>query len=245
MTGEMTPPPAATGRPGTVTGEGLDIPFSDELVSRLIRHLSTLQEGERLPSERSLSDALGVSRTALRDRLMRLEAIGVLERRAGSGTYLRGMSSRMASDTLAMGMVVNNLQPGSMLPVRVALEREAARQAALRTDHLNLARMAVALDGMNVGVDDHAFREADYRFHSALIAASGVPSLEFFADILRDILSATIREVPLVERVEQLRPVHEAIYVAVRDRDPIGAMRAVDAHFEWLEQAAARGTFSQ
>jgi DNA-binding FadR family transcriptional regulator len=105
--------------------------------------------------------------------------------------------------------------------------------------------MAVALDGMNVGVDDHAFREADYRFHSALIAASGVPSLEFFADILRDILSATIREVPLVERVEQLRPVHEAIYVAVRDRDPIGAMRAVDAHFEWLEQAAARGTFSQ
>lgn len=221
-----------------------DIPFSDDLLSRLVHHLSSLEIGEKLPSERMLAETLGVSRTALRDRLMRLEAIGVVERRSGSGTYLRGLSSPMTGDTLAMGMMANNLDPGSMTPVRVALEREAGRQAARRGDHINLARMAVALDGMGDGVDDHGFREADRVFHDALVAASGLPGLQFFGEILRDILTATVREVPLIER-NDLYKLHVEIYEAVRDADPPRAMNAVDAHFEWLENAIERGTFDE
>lgn len=223
---------------------GGDIPFSDDLVSRLVHHLSSLEVGERLQSERALAETLGVSRTALRDRLMRLEAIGVVERRAGSGTYLRGLSSPMTGDTLAMGMMANNLDPGSMMPVRVALEREAGRQAAQRGDHINLARMAVALDGMTNGVDDHGFREADRVFHDALIAASGVPGLQFFGEILRDILTATVREVPLVER-DHLYELHVEIYKAVRDGDPVRAMQAVDGHFDWMDAAVERGAFDR
>ena len=222
----------------SVPGDG--IPFSDELVSRVVHYLSALEVGERLPSERLLAEELGVSRTALRDRLMRLEAIGVVERRSGSGTYLRGLSSPMTGDTLAMGMMANNLHPISMMPVRVALEREAARQAALRSDHINLARMAVALDGMNVD-GDHAFRDADRDFHDALIAASGMPGLQFFGEVMRGILSATVLEVPLEERAGLLRDLHVAIYEAVRDHDPELAMRAVDAHFDWMDQAIERG----
>ncbi|MGO1412784.1 MAG: FadR/GntR family transcriptional regulator [Microbacterium sp.] len=233
-----------TEEPPSTPPDPPEIPFADELVGRLIRRLSSLREGERLPSERALADTLGVSRTALRDRLMRLEAIGVVERRAGSGTYLRGLSSRMTSDTLAMGMLVNNLNPGSMMPVRRALEREAARQAAMRVDHINLAHMAVALDRMASSVDDGAFREADHAFHTALIAASGVPGLEFFGEMLRDILWATVREVPLAERVSQLTDLHVDIYQAVRDSDPDAAMRAVDVHFDWFDGAIARGTIS-
>ncbi len=225
-------------------GRAGNIPFSDDLVSRLVQHLSTLDSGERLQSERVLAEMLGVSRTALRDRLMRLEAIGVVERRSGSGTYLRGLSSPMTGDTLAMGMMANNLDPGSMMPVRVALEREAARQAAKRGDHINVARMAVALDGMMNSVDDHGFREADRAFHDALIRASGVPGLQFFGDVLRDILVATVREVPITER-DHLYGLHVEIYQAVRDGDPGRAMHAVDGHFEWMEAAIERGTFDR
>lgn len=222
-----------------------DLPFADGLISRLIAQLSTLKEGERLPSERALAETLGVSRTALRDRLMRLEAIGVVERRSGSGTYLRGLSSRTASDTISMGLLVNNLQPGSMMPVRRALEREAARQAAMRVDHINQAHMAVALDRMRVAVGDREFREADRAFHTALIAASGVPALEFFGEMLRDMLRATIRDVPLSERVAQLKDLHVELFEAVRAADPQRAMLAVDAHFDWLDNAIVRGTFDR
>lgn len=221
---------------------GWEVPFSDDLLSRMVHHLSSLEVGERLPSERVLAETLGVSRTALRDRLMRLEAIGVVERRSGSGTYLRGLSSPMTGDTLAMGMMANNLDPGSMMPVRVGLEREAGRQAAKRGDHINLARMAVALDTMRESADDHGFREADRDFHDALVAASGVPGLQFFGEILRNILTATVREVPLDER-DHLHGLHVEIYEAVRDGDPARAMKAVDGHFDWLDAAIERGTF--
>jgi GntR family transcriptional repressor for pyruvate dehydrogenase complex len=219
----------------------VDIPFSDDLTGRLVQHLGGLSEGERLPSERDLAENLGVSRTALRDRLMRLEAIGVLERRTGSGTYLMGLSAKRVSDTLAIGMVISNLEPRSLIPVRVGLEREAARRAALRTDHINLARMLSAVDQMGQGSDEKAFREADRRFHTALIDASGLPGLVFFSDIMRDLLWATIHEVPLETRLSQLQELHLDICTAIQAKDPIAAMAAVDAHFDWLEKMLALG----
>lgn len=218
-----------------------EIPFSDELTARLVQHLNELSEGERLPSERDLADSLGVSRTALRDRLMRLEAVGVLERRTGSGTYLIGLSSKRVSDALAIGMVVSNLEPISLIPVRVGLEREAARRAALRTDHINLAQMMMAIDQMGSDSDEKAFREADRRFHTALINASGLPGLVFFSEIMRDLLWATIHEVPLETRLSQLQELHLDIYEAVRAKDPGAAMTAVDAHFDWMEDMLALG----
>ncbi|MFV0451446.1 MAG: FadR/GntR family transcriptional regulator [Propioniciclava sp.] len=221
----------------------MEIPFADDLISTLVAHLAHLPAGARIPSERALAETLGVSRTALRDRLMRLEAIGVLERRAGSGTYLRELSSSMAGDTLAMGMIVSRLQPGSMVPVRVALEREAARQSAQRRDHVSHAHMLVALEQMENGASESQLREADYRFHQALMVSCGEPGLQFFSDIMRDILWVTIREIPVSERQAQLRPVHQAIYDAVVAEDPVAAMQAVDVHFEWLELMVAQGTF--
>lgn len=219
----------------------MEIPFADELSTRLVDILSELPPGERLPSERALAEQLGVSRTALRDRLMRLESVGTIERRSGSGTYLRELSSKSTGNTIAMGMRTNNLQPDSMRPVRAALEREAARLAAKRTDHMNLARMAEALDEMEIGTEDKALSDADYRFHTALIAASGSEGLIFFSDVMRDILRATVLEVPLKQRQAQMIPIHRPIYEAVQQKDPEAAMRAIDAHFDWLESMVESG----
>ena len=49
----------------------------------------SLSGGDRLPSERTLSSELGVSRTALRSAISQLESSFVLESRQGSGTYVR------------------------------------------------------------------------------------------------------------------------------------------------------------
>lgn len=52
-----------------------------------IKHYD-LQGGDRLPAERVLCEALGVSRTALRAAITRLISCGTLESRRGSGTYV-------------------------------------------------------------------------------------------------------------------------------------------------------------
>lgn len=99
----------------------------------------------------------------------------------------------------------------------------------------------MAIDQMGSDSDEKAFREADRRFHTALINASGLPGLIFFSEIMRDLLWATIHEVPLETRLSQLQELHLDIYEAVRAKDPDAAMNAVDAHFDWMEDMLALG----
>src|SRR6185369_16922420 len=64
--------------------------------------------GARLPSERELSLALGVNRLTLRAALARLEAMGLVSTRHGSGTEVVSWRERAGLD--ALSMVMNSLQ---------------------------------------------------------------------------------------------------------------------------------------
>lgn len=73
-----------------MAGEHAGIPPRDraqEGIRWYIREAG-LTGGDKLPSERVLSDRLGVSRTALRAAITQLISMHVLESRQGSGTYV-------------------------------------------------------------------------------------------------------------------------------------------------------------
>jgi len=75
-----------------------------------------LARGERLPTERELSETLGVSRPTLRQALELLEHDGLIERRQGSGTYVA--EPRVAVDvrvlvSLTRSIVASGMTPGA------------------------------------------------------------------------------------------------------------------------------------
>ena len=49
-----------------------------------------LRPGDRLPTERQLMETLAVGRSTVREVIRKLQALGVVESRKGSGTYLLG-----------------------------------------------------------------------------------------------------------------------------------------------------------
>ena len=106
----------------------------DPMIGALLTRFSALPVGSRLPSERELAQELGVSRTAMRDRLQALEALGVLERRIGSGTYTKAISHNSVSAVLSLGLMSSILTVDDLRPVRLALERQAAGDAARSHD---------------------------------------------------------------------------------------------------------------
>src|SRR6185312_5202807 len=65
------------------------------MYERLVEHLrayvveAKLAAGDRLPSERELSERLGVSRASVRQAIVALEVQGILEVKHGEGTFLR------------------------------------------------------------------------------------------------------------------------------------------------------------
>src|SRR5260370_38409381 len=75
----------------------------DEVQRKIVQLLADrrLVAGDRLPAERDLSKALGVSRTTLRDALRGLEQGGVLRPRAGSGWYVN-LNAGTIADSIAL-----------------------------------------------------------------------------------------------------------------------------------------------
>ncbi len=88
-----------------------------------------LHAGDRLPSESRLAMMFGMSRTVIREALVRLASDGITEARRGAGSFVK----RRPSERLVRHMPMEELSftLGSY-EVRFVLEAEAARLAALR-----------------------------------------------------------------------------------------------------------------
>ncbi|WP_197059364.1 FadR/GntR family transcriptional regulator [Cryobacterium sp. MLB-32] len=213
--------------------------FQDPLTVVLVEQIMAMEPGTRLPSEREQAELLGVSRTALRDRLSRIESLGILERRMRAGTFVKRLSPTTVSEVLLLGILSAAMPLDSMRPVRVALERQAACEASRRHDHLNLAHMAIAVDTMDATDDSAALHAADLAFHTALFAASGSPALVFLAEVLSGVMLRTVQQVALSDGRQTMRTLHRNIYAAIVEGDEAAASAAVDRHFDWLEELLA------
>lgn len=207
----------------------------DPITHALIRRIRDMKPGDKLSSERELAEELGVSRTALRDRAGRLQSMGILERRGRMGTFVLGLRPETISEVLTLGLMASDLTLESIVTVRIALERQAAVEAASRHDHINVAHMAVAVDMMEETNDGERLRQADMDFHRALFDASGSPALRFFSQVLSQVLAETVQSLSLSEDRVTMRKVHRDILAAVQGQEHGAVLAAIDQHFEWLE----------
>jgi GntR family transcriptional repressor for pyruvate dehydrogenase complex len=214
---------------------------SDAVFRALVRLVGALGDGDRLPSERDLAARLGVHRSTLRDRLQSLESLGVLRRRTGSGTYVQRIPPQTVATVLNLGLIGSGLTIDSLHPLRVALERQAAKEAASRAAAGPMAVMATAVKRMDAR-DPQEIYEADIEFHRALFAASESPALIFMADALGGVLARSVEQrlarIHLARDGALMRSLHRGIYEAVLSGDGRAAMDAVDTHFATIYAGA-------
>ncbi|WP_144821801.1 FadR/GntR family transcriptional regulator [Marinobacter piscensis] len=175
------------------------------------------QVGDRLPVESELSDALGVSRNTVREAVRVLAHAGMLETRQGDGTYVR--ATRDAGETLRR---IARTQLTDQLEVRIMLETEAAKLAALRRTDPNIRAMTAALDAR--GRADNSLAERvrhDETFHHALVAASHNSALtelyDYFSHAITETIERTENDADLPEPSQED---HELLLAAIRRQDP-------------------------
>jgi GntR family transcriptional regulator, transcriptional repressor for pyruvate dehydrogenase complex len=187
----------------------------------------SLAPGDRLPTERILSERLKVSRTTVREALTRWEGLGLVERRQGSGTYLKAAVSRDMLHlplTLASGNDFHSLM--HTLEIRRGLEAEAAALCAQRAGPSEIAYIREKLERMEEAFHfrDGLSANEDWDFHQAIYQASGNP---LFAQIIAAMHGMFHRfwEHPLGVRDfgHASFPYHRTIYERVADHDADGA----------------------
>ena len=205
--------------------------------------------GEKLPSEKELSDRFHVSRMVIREAMSRLKSDGLLETRQGLGAFVTAEPGKGLFRLDAEPDAATDLR--SLFQLRVAVEVTAAGLAAANITPPELRSMRAALD--DLAADIAAGRdgiEADNRFHAAIAGAANNPYFDSFIGFLGANLrgaiararSNTASQHPARVRVVQAE--HEAIYAAIKARHVAGAEAAMRNHLSSAMERLGLGAFA-
>ena len=211
-----------------------------EHVRRLVE-AGRLKPGDRLPSERELTQQLKLSRPSLRSGLRALEAMGVVEARQGAGTFIVAGPPRLGEGPLRFLAALHGFTREEMFEARRVLEVSTAGLAAERATPEQLTVMAEEVASMFADLDDPpVFLRHDVQFHRAVAAGSHNPVLATLIDTVAEVVYETRRLT--VERATDLKEsaeMHRRIYQAVKARDPERARQEMNKHLDLARQAQA------
>ena len=202
-------------------------------------NFKNLEPGDKLPSERMLSEKFNVSRGNLRDALQTLEYYGLVKSIPQSGTFVADIGitplNGMIDDILSLPAPSFK----ELVEARIFLELKGVKLAAIRRTTDDLVRMENALtaysDKVNAGED--AVQE-DLLFHLAIARASGNPTLNTFMLKITPEIINNFEKHHVCDKDTAFIGIeeHNAIIQAIRENDPDAAKDAMKKHFKALYQ---------
>lgn len=198
--------------------------------------------GTRLPGERALGAALGVSRATVRDALAALVSRGLLQRRHGDGTYVNDQAERQMAEVWVDMAERHPALQGDLIEFREMLESRAAELAATRHDAADRERLLAALaavDAAYSGEDRAAQIRSDVAFHRAIAEATHNPLFAYLMNSLLRLLHEHVQlslagVAPHSDTAHQLRVQHRALAEAILARDAERARRQAGGHIDFV-----------
>lgn len=212
----------------SVTRISPNVTLSEQVADQLRRRIADgeFPVGSLIPTEAELTHELGVSRNSVREALRSLVHVGLLGARAGYGTFVLATSE--VAPTLARRL--DHERAVDVAEVRLLLEREAARLAAIRRTPEQLARLQGAAAERIAQLGGPGYEDADIEFHRVLLEASGNALL---AELYRGVggnEQALIATRAIADAAANgpsaIDDAHDAIVEAVAAGDPVAAEAA-------------------
>jgi DNA-binding GntR family transcriptional regulator len=173
--------------------------------------------GGGLYSAQELGQRFGVSRTPVREALLRLADAGLVRIERNRGVRI---------------VTTSDADLAEVFTLRLLLEPPAARRAAARMTDGERRQLETALQEMrDTAGDVEAFYAADQRFHEVILRGSGNRRLADYVSSLRDAITLQgRRNVPQRRQVREVIVEHENIARAIAACAPSGAARAMRQH---------------
>ncbi len=161
--------------------------ITDQLISFITEQ--DMKPGDKLPSQHELMDRLQVGRSTVREALKGLAAIGLVDMRAGHGTFIKKLdaTSIIRSDLLAL--VIDKKLTERLLEAREIIEPDIASLAAERATPDDLSAIEEILNQCEKAIQSG---EPVYRlsseFHRAVTEAAHNEILLMFIDSILNLL---------------------------------------------------------
>ncbi|WP_448206983.1 GntR family transcriptional regulator [Azospirillum sp. sgz302134] len=174
-------------------------------------------------SEKQIAEAFGVSRTPVREAVLRLADEGLIEVFPQSGTFVARIP-------------IASLPEASL--IRKTLEQATARFAAERATRSQIAALHANLERqreVDAAGDAAGFHQADEAFHALIAEIAGYPGFwPLTQQVKVQIDRCRQLTLPVPGRMATVIAEHEAIVAAIADGDPDAAARALADHIDGL-----------
>ncbi len=192
--------------------------------------------GSRLPGERDLAVKFGVSRVAVREAEIALQAQGRLEIKVGSGAYVLDGSQGGVNGLPKVG-------PFELTEARALFEAEAAALAApiITNEVIDELEHYIAIMSGSL-VDDMTPDEADAAFHNTIARATNNHAIIFVVESMWKMRTEAAQLQKVYRQVcdtdtSHREEEHQAILDALKNRDSAAARQAMRAHFTRMIEA--------
>jgi GntR family transcriptional regulator, transcriptional repressor for pyruvate dehydrogenase complex len=128
-----------------------------EIVKQLRKMITVdgLKSGDKLPSERELSERLNVGRSSVREALRALELLGLIETRRGEGTFIRDFRGNQLVQLLSTFILQDEKAKRDVLETKNLIEMDCLRLALQRNGNTSIKSLRENV--LSGGLDDDEF----------------------------------------------------------------------------------------
>ena len=205
-----------------------------------------LRLGDRLPAERALADQLGLARTAVREGMRVLEALGLVQSGVGSGpsagTVVIARPGEGIGSALRLHLATDHLGTADVVAARILLEGWVGRSVPADAEELDaVTELLDAMDSDALSVEE--FLALDAELHIRLARAAGNPVIAAMMTALREGIrgytlehARALRDWPRVRA--RLRAEHRAVVERIRASAPEDAAALLAAHIDGYYRSA-------
>lgn len=201
-----------------------------------------LLPGDKLPSERKMSETFGVSRTSVKEAVVALKSAGIITVKPGIGMFLNEENEQSLLFKLSNIFNEDNLILKDLIEVRQGLEGDAAYYAAQRiTDEQKqqltkvYERLVLTEKQGNPGIEE------DFQFHYIIVEAANNPLMLEVINLVSDRIREAVRETrekSYENEVlnKQVAKEHEDIFNAIINEQPEEARKAMWEHHKGIKK---------
>lgn len=199
-----------------------------------------VKPGDRLSSVQQLAEDFNVGRSAIREALSALKAMGYIEIRQGEGTFVKKSDYDVANKMIPKVLQQEDIR--QLFEIRKFNETGAASLAAenrTADDLLELERILVEMK--ETEGNGELGEKVDMKFHMAVVKASQNDMLYRLMTTISETMQESMREARQLflysnsEKMKQLHEEHYAIFLAIKNKDSLLAYNKMLEHLVGVE----------
>jgi len=205
-----------------------------------------LKKGDKLPSERDLSEQLGISRASIREAIKSLQIVGLIESRQGEGNFIRDSFQDNLFEPLSIMFMLNECKVNEIFELRKVMEIETAALAAKQITDEELNDISDLLDKMRVSENEEERVRYDKMFHYKIAQASRNFLIVNILNSISTLMDSFIKDARKIIINNKLKEAtdfqHEQIWNALKEHNPNESAEYMRKHMELINENLVAAT---